>query len=66
MLAIIFALIAFVGWGTGDIFGGLVSRKIGGYSTTVYYYVLSFLLFSLYLPFALATYRTSHLPVLGK
>lgn len=49
MLAIIFALISYLGWGTGDIFGTIASRKIGGYSTAFWYVLLSFIL---YLPFA--------------
>lgn len=52
MLAIGFALLAFIGWGAGNVFGGLVSRKIGGYSTTFWQYIFCFLLSSLYLPFA--------------
>ncbi|MFA5025981.1 MAG: EamA family transporter [Candidatus Shapirobacteria bacterium] len=53
MIAILFALIAFVGWGTADIFGGFVARKIGGYSSAVLSYVLSIILATLYIPFAL-------------
>lgn len=53
MTAIIFALIAAVGWGTADIFGGLVAKKIGGYSSAVVSYILSLLIASLYIPFAL-------------
>lgn len=53
MQAIILALVAWFGWGTGDIFGAIVSRKIGGYSSTFWLYFISFLLMSLYAPFAL-------------
>jgi len=53
VIAILFALIAFVGWGTADIFGGFVARKIGGYSSAVLSYVLSIILATLYIPFAL-------------
>ena len=53
MVAIIFALVAFVGWGTADIFGGLVARKIGGYSSAVWSYIISLILASFYIPFAL-------------
>lgn len=52
MTAIIFALIAAVGWGTADVFGGLVSRKIGGYSSALWSYVLCIAFASLYIPFA--------------
>lgn len=54
MQAIIFALISYVGWGTGDIFGAVASRKIGAYSTSFWVFITGFLLFSLYLPFELA------------
>lgn len=51
MIAILFALIAFIGWGSGDIFGGLVSRKIKGYSSVVWFFLFSFLISSLFIPF---------------
>ena len=35
MTPIIFAIITAIGWATGDIFGGLVARKIGGYSSAI-------------------------------
>lgn len=40
MQAIFFALISFLGWGIGDVFGALSSRKIGGYSTTFWFLAL--------------------------
>ncbi len=52
-MVILFALIAFVGWGTADILGGIVARKIGGYSSALWSYILSILIASLYIPFAL-------------
>lgn len=51
-MAIIFALIAFVGWGIGDIFGGVVSRKIGGISSAFWSYVFCLIFASFYAPFA--------------
>src|SRR3990167_10803540 len=45
MQAILFALISYLGWGTGDIFGTIATRKIGGYSTTLYYLVFQLLIF---------------------
>lgn len=51
-MAIIFALIAFIGWGVGDIFGGIVSRKIGGYSSAIWTSVISLIIASFYIPFA--------------
>lgn len=53
MTAILFALVAFFGWGTGDIFGGLVARKIGGYSAAVWSYILSLVIATCYAPFVL-------------
>ncbi|MEJ2348014.1 MAG: DMT family transporter [Patescibacteria group bacterium] len=50
MQSILFALFAFLGWGSGDVFGGLVSRKIKGYSSTLWLYIFSFILSSLLLP----------------
>lgn len=53
MQAILFALVSYVGWGTGDIFGAVASRKIGAYSTSFWVFLIGFILFSLYLPFEL-------------
>lgn len=52
-MAIFFALIAFFGWGVGDIFATVVTRKIGGYSASLWDLVLRLVIFSLYIPFAL-------------
>lgn len=52
VLSILFALISFAGWGVGDIFGTIVTRKIGAYSTTFWNLVAGFILLSLYAPFA--------------
>lgn len=54
MEAIFFALISYFGWGTGDIFGTIASRKIGAYSTTFWVFIVAIILFSFYIPFALA------------
>ena len=35
MIIIFFALLAYIGWGAGDIFGGLASRKLGAYTTAL-------------------------------
>lgn len=51
MPSILFALASYVGWGTGDVFGTLASRKIGAYSTSFWVFLVGFLLFSLYLPY---------------
>lgn len=57
MEAILFALVAHVGWGTGDIFAAITSRKIGGYSTTFWSYTLRIPLLALYIPFDMDNVR---------
>lgn len=51
MQAILFALITYLGWGTGDIFGTIAARKIGAASTTIWAFCLGIFLFSFYIPF---------------
>lgn len=51
-MAILFALLAFVGWGIGDIFGAFSSRKIGGFATLFWFCFFSLIITSLYIPFA--------------
>lgn len=46
MNAVIFALISYVGWGAGDIFGAIASRKIGGYQTTFWIMTAGAILFA--------------------
>ena len=53
MLAIIFALFSYLGWGSGDIFGTYATRKIGSFLASFWIYAFGALLFSLYIPFAL-------------
>jgi drug/metabolite transporter (DMT)-like permease len=53
MEAIFFALVAHVGWGTSDIFGAMVSRKIGGYSITFWGCLVRIPILALYIPFDL-------------
>lgn len=53
MDAILFALLAHIGWGVGDLFGAIVSRKIGGYSATFWSYIVRIPLLALYIPFIL-------------
>jgi len=57
MEEIIFALISYLGWGVGDIFGTIAVRKIGSYSTALWRFILGIILFSLYAPFALDSLR---------
>lgn len=52
MPAIIFALISYFAWGTGDIFGTIATRKLGSYSTTFWSYIFRVFIFALYIPFA--------------
>jgi len=51
-MAILFALIALVGWGVGDIFVTIVSRKIGYIIGLLWWQVFSLLISLFYLPFA--------------
>ncbi|HSW97575.1 MAG TPA: EamA family transporter, partial [Candidatus Saccharimonadales bacterium] len=51
-LAIILALITFVGWGTGDLFTIVATRKIGANLSAFWVFFFSFLLSLLVLPFA--------------
>lgn len=53
MPAIFFALISFIGWGTADVFSTIATRRLGGFSVTLWTYILFLLIFSLYIPFAL-------------
>lgn len=46
MNAIFFALISYVGWGAGDIFGAIAARKIGGYKTTFWIMTAAAMLFA--------------------
>lgn len=54
MQAIFFALISYIGWGAGDIFGAITTRKIGAFSTSFWVSIVGVLVFSLYIPFAAA------------
>lgn len=44
MPAILFALVSYLGWGIGDIFGTVATRKIGAYSATLWYLIFQFLI----------------------
>lgn len=50
----LFASLAYFGWGIGDIFGVIATRKLGGYSTTVWSLLFRLVLFAAYLPFAIS------------
>jgi len=51
-MAIPFALVALVGWGVGDVFITIASRKIGNGLTTFWWLTFNLILSLLYLPFA--------------
>lgn len=53
-MGLILALITYIGWGSGDIFGVYATRKIGAYKTTFFVFIFGFLAASLYIPFALS------------
>lgn len=57
-MAIVFALIAFVGWGVGTVFGGLASKKIGSYSSVFWSFLFSIILTSFYIPFSIGELRS--------
>ena len=52
-----FALVSYFFWAIGDIFGTVATRKLGGFSTTVYSLALRLIIFSLYLPFAISYFK---------
>ena len=54
MLSIIFALSSYVTTGIGQVFYVMTTRRLGAYSATFWLYFLEALIFSLYLPFAIA------------
>lgn len=65
MPAILFALISYLGWGIGDIFGTVATRKLGAYSTTFWSYIFRVSIFALYIPFALPLLSNLNLSLLS-
>lgn len=63
-MAIFFALLAFLGWGVGDIFGTAATRKIGPYSTTIWFIIFQGLIFLVFAPFFLSDLSRITTPVL--
>lgn len=51
-MAIFFALLTLIGWGVGDIFGAIASRKIGNLCAYFWVQIVAFFLMSFYIPFA--------------
>ncbi|MBI2616645.1 DMT family transporter [Candidatus Gottesmanbacteria bacterium] len=51
-MATLFAFLALIGWGTGDIFVTIASRKIGNVHAYFWGFLLALILTTLYIPFA--------------
>lgn len=51
-MAVFFALLALIGWGVGDVFITIASRRAGNIPTLFWSQVISIILTSLYIPFA--------------
>lgn len=52
MPAIFFALISYLGWGIGDIFGTIASRRTNGYVLIFWSSIIGLVISSFYIPFA--------------
>lgn len=52
MYAIVFSILSYIGWGSGDIFAAIGSRKIGGTSFAVWSIIVGLILSAFYAPFA--------------
>lgn len=52
MQVILFAVMAHIGWGAGDIFGTIGSRKTNSFNASFWITILTAIIFGLYLPFA--------------
>lgn len=64
-LAIILALITFVGWGTGDLFTIVAARRIGANLTTFWIFFFSFVLSLFLIPFTPHDVQLITLPILA-
>jgi len=53
MIAIIFAILTYFGWGSGDVLDVAAARRMGALKATFWIYVGGLLISSLYIPFAL-------------
>ncbi len=63
MQAILFALFSYIGWGVGDIFGTVAARRMPALSLTFWVMVFGFVLFSLYIPFAVSDLQRLTFPI---
>lgn len=59
MISILFALISYVGWAIGDILLVIIARRMGGYSTAFWTYLIGIIIGSIFVPFYF--YELSHL-----
>lgn len=64
MSAIFFALISYVGWGSGDIFSTKASRKIGAFQSSLWTYLFGFLLLNILVPFFLSDLSRFNLQII--
>lgn len=53
MFAILFAIISFLGWGVGDVFTTIATRKLGSFNASFYGYFVGLIFALIYIPFAL-------------
>lgn len=60
----ILALIPFIGWGSGDIFGAYLSRKIGSYNATFYAFLFGIVLMAFFAPFYINELQNITIPLL--
>lgn len=58
------AFMTFIGWGTGDIFGVIATRKIGPFATSILVFIIGFVISTLYIPFTPNTLSVYTLPLL--
>ncbi|HVA97134.1 MAG TPA: DMT family transporter [Candidatus Acidoferrales bacterium] len=64
MISIFFALIAFLGWATGDIFSTSASRKMGAYNASFYGYFIAFITAAFFIPIFLNNVNEFSLPMI--
>lgn len=63
-MGLLLGFLTYIGWGSGDIFAVLATRKVGAYIATSLVYIFGFLVASLYVPFALSDIYKITLPLL--
>lgn len=64
MLEIVFAFIAFFGWGVGDVFGTLATRRLGSLSTSAWSMAAGVLISVLFIPLIQSTIQNLTLSIL--